>query len=80
MCVWCLVLRCSAGKQAAEREGANSVCSVCMDEQCQAVLAPCGHRCLCLKCAHILTKRRGAQCPICRKAIVLVVDHVYGAD
>lgn len=52
----------------------EQLCFICYSEPPDAVLLECGHAGLCSACAeHIMQRRPGAQCPICRSAITLVV-------
>mmetsp|Transcript_45891 Transcript_45891/g.85625 ORF Transcript_45891/g.85625 Transcript_45891/m.85625 type:complete len:244 (-) Transcript_45891:31-762(-) len=43
-------------------------CCACMEERKDAVITPCGHRAVCMKCAMAL-KARSRKCPICRQRI-----------
>jgi len=53
-------------------EEENVECIVCMDHDHDAVLVPCGHYCMCEKCAnHIHTTIH--TCPMCRRRIDQVV-------
>ena len=53
-----------ASMEYEEREADNFECVVCMDEKKTHIILPCGHYCVCAKCAASLT-----QCPVCRKGI-----------
>lgn len=59
-------------EQNAARTVSGGTCCVCMDNRKDAVLVPCGHRCLCVKCGDLLKSRR-RTCPICRATITSVV-------
>lgn len=50
-------------------ESGKGECKVCFDRAAKAVLNPCGHADLCLKCA-----RSFKDCPFCRKKIVSVIE------
>ena len=47
-------------------------CVVCLDKDHEVVIVPCGHYCLCGKCAKIIEKT-SKKCPMCRGDIQLVV-------
>ena len=49
-------------------EEAEDECVVCHDARKEAAFFPCGHRCVCLKCAGMLRHRK-ESCPICRTRI-----------
>uniref|UniRef100_A0A6T8N154 RING-type domain-containing protein n=1 Tax=Hemiselmis andersenii TaxID=464988 RepID=A0A6T8N154_HEMAN len=48
-------------------------CSICLENNANCVLAPCGHDMLCMQCAaHI--RRGGKPCPTCRSPIERVLE------
>ena len=51
---------------------AKPLCVVCMDEEADGVVLPCGHLCGCEPCLNTLLNS-GAKCPICRAHINSVV-------
>ncbi|CAF4516800.1 unnamed protein product, partial [Didymodactylos carnosus] len=51
---------------------AKSLCVVCMDEEADEVVLPCGHLCGCEPCLQMLLNN-GAKCPICRAHMNSVV-------
>lgn len=51
----------------AERPPAAEVeCVVCQDRVAERAVVPCGHHCLCDKCAVQLMSKGGGKCPLCR--------------
>ena len=44
-------------------------CVVCLVSDKTHVLIPCGHRCVCAVCAHVVT-REDLKCPVCRAKCV----------
>lgn len=42
-------------------------CCICMENESNMAIVPCGHKCLCERCQLLLDKSRG--CPICRSEI-----------
>jgi len=54
-------------------DGASRMdCIVCQSEQCDTVVLPCRHMCLCSGCSEYIRTRvqnRSYRCPICRKRI-----------
>ena len=52
----------------------NSECVVCLERAAKAVLAPCGHRCVCAEHAASLV---GKACPVCRAAVESYVTRIY---
>jgi len=47
-------------------------CVVCMDASPEMAVAPCGHFCMCQKCATRMQKD-GKSCPMCRGTISAIV-------
>jgi hypothetical protein len=43
-------------------------CLVCLSEQRNTIIMPCGHMCVCLDCGEALRSRKH-NCPICRGLI-----------
>ena len=44
-------------------------CVVCFDAPKDHIIVPCGHQCVCARCAEQLTKTRTPLCPVCREPI-----------
>jgi hypothetical protein len=44
-------------------------CVVCFDAPKDHIIVPCGHQCVCARCAEQLTKTRTPMCPVCREPI-----------
>jgi len=52
----------------------EQLCFICYSEAPDTVLLECGHAGICAACAlHLLERRPGAQCPICRSVVAMVV-------
>jgi hypothetical protein len=57
-------------KQEKERLEDAQKCQICMENDCDAAIEPCGHVCCCMDCADDLPKR---VCPMCREPITKVM-------
>jgi hypothetical protein len=54
----------------APQPGAEeTMCVVCFDAPKDHIIVPCGHQCVCARCAELLTSTRTPTCPVCRAAI-----------
>ena len=60
------------GAKGAKRKASDEACSVCLTATKTHVLIPCGHKCVCDKCASGY-RAAGSQCPICRGRVQSVV-------
>lgn len=58
----------SQARMPSHASESSSECVVCHDAEKEAAFFPCGHRCVCLKCADMLHRRK-IGCPICRTRI-----------
>lgn len=63
--------------QDEEAGDGDSTCVVCMHNKTRAVLAPCGHMCMCKECvagahARSIANDTAMRCPICRDIVVAV--------
>uniref|UniRef100_A0A7S1A2Z7 RING-type domain-containing protein n=1 Tax=Noctiluca scintillans TaxID=2966 RepID=A0A7S1A2Z7_NOCSC len=69
------------GATFAEMVESEQLCFICYDTFPDGVLLECGHAGMCVNCALQLTERRGdgAQCPICRAQVRMVVRLRLGA-
>jgi hypothetical protein len=50
-------------------EGDEKMCVICISAEKNTVVMPCGHLSVCKDCATELAKKRGPDCPICRKKV-----------
>ena len=57
----------------AEPGSEDLVCVTCWELAPETTLAPCGHRCLCIRCTERLllprSRGRAAMCPVCRQEV-----------
>lgn len=44
------------------------MCVICISEQKNTIVMPCGHLCVCKPCAITLASSRSPDCPVCRKS------------
>lgn len=50
-------------------------CVICLENDCDTIILPCGHRCICYECAtHLWTEKK--QCPLCQTR-VLTFRHMF---
>ena len=47
----------------------ETMCVVCFDAPKDHIIVPCGHQCVCARCAEQLTNTRTPMCPVCRGPI-----------
>ena len=50
------------------------ICSICLDEDANATVVPCGHSNFCYECIsshHINSQNK--ECPICRNEIMMII-------
>jgi hypothetical protein len=55
---------------APHPDAEETMCVVCMDAAKDHIIVPCGHQCVCARCAEQLTKTRSPMCPVCREPII----------
>ena len=48
----------------ASSEPATAECAICLDDNAEYAVVPCGHRCLCASCISAVS-----ECPVCRGAM-----------
>jgi hypothetical protein len=55
---------------APHPDSEETMCVVCFDAPKDHIIVPCGHMCVCARCAEQLTKTRTPMCPVCRGPII----------
>ena len=50
---------------------ASEECCICLDDECNMVIVPCGHMCLCSDCSG---EYNSGRCPMCRGNVSLIID------
>jgi hypothetical protein len=55
---------------AARPDAEETQCVVCFDAPKDHAIVPCGHVCVCARCAEQLTKTRTPTCPVSREPII----------
>jgi E3 ubiquitin-protein ligase RGLG len=56
----------AASTPAAPGAAGAPKCAICMDEDVNCALVPCGHAALCMGCANKIMDTASRKCPICR--------------
>jgi hypothetical protein len=56
-------------KGKAAEDDADKECTICLSEQSNAIVMPCGHMCVCMDCGNSLKTSKHNLCPVCRGAI-----------
>jgi hypothetical protein len=59
----------SSAVPAAHQDTEETMCVVCFDAPKDHLIVPCGHQCVCARCAEQLTNTRTPTCPVCREPI-----------
>ena len=52
------------------------MCVVCLANEIEWVLVPCGHKCVCAKCGPII-REKTQKCPICKQKIIGILEKIY---
>ena len=60
----------SPAAPAPHPDAEETMCVVCFDAPKDHIIVPCGHQCVCARCAEQLTKTRTPMCPVCRGPIL----------
>jgi hypothetical protein len=55
---------------APHLDAEETMCVVCFDAPKEYAIVPCGHQCVCARCAEQLTETRTPMCPVCRGPIL----------
>jgi hypothetical protein len=56
------------GEMHIDDDDEDNLCKVCLDEEKDTLIMPCGHLCVCKDCS-IMLKEKNPLCPMCRQAI-----------
>jgi len=70
------VAAAASASSAPSAAALRGLCVVCQDGACVQCVVPCGHRCLCDRCATALVAAAAdepRQCPICRRAFQSII-------
>ena len=58
-----------SGSGTSHSDAEETQCVVCFDAPKDHAIVPCGHICVCARCAEQLTNTRTPTCPVCREPI-----------
>lgn len=53
--------------------GEDQECLICLSEEKNTIIMPCGHLCVCTDCGKRLQADKKFSCPICRGPIVSLI-------
>jgi len=62
-------------EEKKEPENSSATCVICLDNEVNHIVIPCGHCCLCEGCSDI--KALKSKCPICRKEILIITKMYF---
>lgn len=66
---------CDTPIQRCTEEYVEQQCVICLENKCDTIILPCGHRCICYDCAtRLWTEKK--QCPLCQTR-VLSFRHMF---
>ena len=55
-------------KKEDDGEDDSKKCTICLTEEKNTIVVPCGHLCVCKGCATEFAKQKSPDCPICRQS------------
>lgn len=58
----------NAKKGRKDEENPESMCVICLSQESDTLIFPCGHLCLCSNCSDVV-KTQTKMCPVCRTKI-----------
>lgn len=51
----------------------KNICSICMENNTNILIEPCGHICTCEQCINMILQSKNKKCPVCRVDITNTV-------
>ncbi|OHS95959.1 hypothetical protein TRFO_37898 [Tritrichomonas foetus] len=59
---------CETPIQKCTEEYTETECVICLENECDTIILPCGHRCICYECASQLWTEK-KNCPLCQSKL-----------
>ena len=61
-----------------EKEMKKHLCIICLANNQEIILSPCGHKCICENCYYkLIYKNQISNCPVCRNPIKSIVSKIF---